>query len=367
MRTDDFDYELPHELIAQEPADPRDSCRLMVLDKATGAVEHRVFRDIIDYLDPGDLLVANDTKVVPARLLGHKERTGGAAEVLLLKRVGADTWEALVKPGRRLQPGAVVEFKRAGGDAGEVLLTATVLEHAEGRGERIVRLAVPGLEAQGTAGADASRLEMALDTAIHEVGHMPLPPYITQYTGDDDQYQTVYARHEGSAAAPTAGLHFTPEPLHRIEGKGVRFATVDLEVGVDTFRLVDEDDPLQHEMHTERYTVSQEVVDAVHRTHEEGHRVIAVGTTSTRSLESAWDDELQDLRPRLREATSLYILPGYRFRAIDALITNFHVPRSTLMMLVSALAGRDHIMDAYRQAIDERYRFFSFGDAMLIK
>lgn len=370
MRTDDFDYYLPQELIAQKPAWPRDSCRLMVLDRRTGEVEDRTFTDIIDYLDPGDLLVANDTKVVPARLLGHKAETGGAAEVLLLRRRGTDTWEALVRPGRRLKPGAVVEITDDGTTGGKVILRVTVLEHDSERGGRIVRLEPvgAGLPASDADSAQrASALEVALDSAIHQVGHMPLPPYITQYTGDDDQYQTVYATHEGSAAAPTAGLHFTPGLLSRIQAAGVRFVTVDLEVGVDTFRLVDEDDPTKHEMHTERYSVSPEVCDLVERTHAAGKRVIAVGTTSTRSLESAWSDAEGRLVPRDHEATSLYILPGYQFHVIDALITNFHVPRSTLMMLVSALAGREHIMAAYQQAIDRRYRFFSFGDAMLIK
>jgi S-adenosylmethionine:tRNA ribosyltransferase-isomerase len=372
MKTDDFDYELPPELIAQAPAEPRDSCRLLVLDKRSGAIEHRVFTDIIDYLDPGDLLVANETRVMPARLLGHKRSTGGAAEVLLLKQTGDDTWEALVKPGRRLQPGAVVEFRRsdaavppadASVDGDDVMLTATIVEHTESRGERVVRLCA----AEG----------MSIDQAVHAVGHVPLPPYINGYNGDPEQYQTVYASREASAAAPTAGLHFTPELLERIKAKGVGWETVDLEVGVDTFRLVDEDDPRQHHMHTELYTVPQRVVDAVHETHAAGHRVIAVGTTSTRSLESAWEptagpldsrgEPAGDLVAREHEATSLYILPGYTFHVIDALITNFHVPRSTLVMLVSALAGREHILNAYAEAVEKRYRFFSFGDAMLIK
>lgn len=355
MRTDDFDYNLPSELIAQAPADPRDSARLLVLDRASGKVEHRVFSDIVDYLEAGDLLVANDTRVLPARLLGRKALTGGAAEVLLLKQLGPATWEALVKPGRRLQPGAVVEFRESGADDPTlpVVLTARIVDHAAGRGERVVELE-PG---EG----------LTVDAAIHVAGRVPLPPYITQYEGDPEQYQTVYSAREASAAAPTAGLHFTPELIERCRDKGVRWATVDLEVGVDTFRLVDEDDPLDHQMHTEYYTVPQAVVDAVHGAHAGGHRVIAVGTTSTRSLESAWDEGLGDLTARNREATALYILPGYRFHVVDALITNFHVPRSTLLMLVSALAGHQHIMDAYAEAVEQRYRFFSFGDAMLIK
>ncbi len=388
MRTDDFDYELPDGLIAQEPAMPRDSCRLLVLDRRTGAIEHRCFSDIIDYLEPGDLLVANETRVMPARLIGHKRGTGGAAETLLLKqREGADVrvddgcrgldvtpcpaarvavWECLVKPGRRLQPGATIEYAQGGPDAAPddpVLLTGEVLGHVEGRGERLVRFSA----AEG----------LTLDEAFHRVGRVPLPPYITAYHGDAENYQTVYSTDERSAAAPTAGLHFTPELLARIQAKGVRFETVDLEVGVDTFRLVEEDDPTRHAMHTERYTVPQRVVDAVHATHAAGHRVVAVGTTSTRSLESAWDATagptgadgvpVGGLVARDHAATSLYILPGYRFHAIDALITNFHVPRSTLMMLVSALAGRERIMCAYQEAINQRYRFLSFGDAMLIR
>lgn len=382
MRTDDFDYDLPDELIAQEPAPVRDSCRLLVLDRITGAIDHEHFSDIIDHLEPGDLLVANETRVMPARLIGHKQGTGGVAETLLLKRCdGVDApvtlteesypaatavWECLVKPGRRLQPGAVIEYAEGGPDASlgaPVLLVGEILEHAEGRGERLVRFRA----AEG----------LTLDEAFHRVGRVPLPPYITDYHGDAENYQTVYSTDEKSAAAPTAGLHFTPELIARIKDKGVRFETVDLEVGVDTFRLVEEDDPTQHAMHTERYTVPQRVVDAVHATQAAGHRVVAVGTTSTRSLESAWDPTAGPLGPggmptgdlvaRDHAATSLYILPGYRFHAVDMLITNFHVPRSTLMMLVSALAGHEHIMAAYQEAIDEHYRFLSFGDAMLIR
>lgn len=354
MLTSDFDYELPGELIAQQPATPRDSCRLMVLDKRTGEIGHEVFSQIIDYLEPGDLLVANETRVMPARLNGNKVGTGGACEFLLLKQVEPDIWECLVKPGKRLREGARVEFRAHGAppDSGTgVLLLAEVVSVAGESGERTVRFT----PASGT-----------LDEAFHTVGTVPLPPYITQYSGDDEMYQTVYSKSEASAAAPTAGLHFTPELIERIEEKGIGWETVDLEVGVDTFRIVTEEHAEDHAMHTERYSVSQRVVDAVERAHDAGHRVIAVGTTSTRSLESAWDQDLGRLVARDHATTSLYIMPGYGFHAVDALITNFHVPRSTLMMLVSALAGHDHIMAAYAEAVSQRYRMLSFGDAMFI-
>ena len=385
MRTSDFDYDLPQRLIAQAPAEPRDSCRLLVLDREDGRVEHRVFREIGDYLHPGDLLVANETRVMPARLIGRKP-SGGQAEVLLLRRredldpMGG-VWECLVHPGRRLRVGALVEF-RAGGllapEAAPVVLTAEVLDFVEGsRGGRLVRF-TPG---EGHT----------LDEAIHAAGHVPLPPYITDYEGDPEKYQTVYAvRDERSAAAPTAGLHFTSELLEQLRGAGVEWATVELEVGIDTFRLVEEDDPAQHTIHTERYHVSQRTVDAVHACKAAGGRVVAVGTTAVRSLESAWDAAAPaadppvvarrfedapgssrvtgcgDLIPRENATTNLYLMPGSTFHVVDALITNFHVPRSTLMMLVSAFASRDQIMAAYQAAIAEEYRFFSFGDAMLI-
>lgn len=387
MRTDDFDYPLPDELIAQEPAEPRDSCRLLVLNREDGGVEHRRFRDVIDYLEPGDLLVANKTRVMPARLVGHKRATGGVAETLLLRRredVDAlgHVWECLVNPGKRLKPGAVVEYRPGGLHApmsAPVVLTGEILDFVDdNRGGRLVRFT----PAEG----------LSLDEAMHRAGHVPLPPYITKYEGDPEKYQTVYAmREEHSAAAPTAGLHFTPELIQRIEEKGVGWATVELEVGIDTFRLVTEDDPTQHVMHTERYHVSQEVVDLVHQTKEAGHRVVAVGTTSVRSLESAYDPDAPawrvpvvarrfedapdsakvlgrgDIVERRNATTNLYLIPGSTYHVVDALITNFHVPRSTLMMLVSALATRDQIMSAYQQAIDQRYRFLSFGDAMLIR
>ena len=386
MRTDDFDYPLPDELIAQAPAEPRDSCRLLVLDRETGEVAHKVFSDIIDYLEPGDLIVANQTRVLPARLVGKKRGTGGVCETLLLKRredvdAMGHVWECLVNPGKRLkQPGIVIEY-RAGGlhapDTAAVVLTGTIVDFVEdSKGGRLVRFDAAGTHADGTP--------MTLDEAIHAAGHVPLPPYITQYEGDPEKYQTVYAmQEEHSAAAPTAGLHFTPELIERIREKGVQWATVELEGGIDTFRLVTEDDPTQHVMHTERYHVSQDVVDAVHATKAAGHRVIAVGTTSVRSLESAWQagetgdpagvaakrfsPEPGDIVARENATTNLYLMPGSTFHVVDAMITNFHVPRSTLMMLVSAFATREQIMGAYQSAIDERYRFLSFGDAMLIK
>lgn len=360
MKTSDFDYDLPPELIAQEPAAERDGCRLLVMDRATGEIEDRVFRDIAGYLRPNDLLIANETRVMPARLLGAKRGTGGAAEVFLLREVldreprtnQSALWEVLVRPGKRLKPGtgAVVDFVDA---QGEVALSAEIIDWADNaqKGERLAHLTTP---------------LPSLDEALHAVGHTPLPPYIKNYAGDEELYQTVYARRESSAAAPTAGLHFTPALIERLHEQGVRWETVELEVGLDTFRVVDEDDPEQHVIHTEYYTVPQRTVDAIAETHERGGRVIAVGTTSVRSLESAWNAEAGAVTPRDRETTSLYLLPGSQFHVVDALITNFHVPRSTLMMLVSAFSTREHIMDAYRHAIEERYRMLSFGDAMFI-
>ena len=358
MLTSDFDYDLPPELIAQEPAPDRDGCRLLVMDRATGALEDRVFRDIVDYLHPGDVLVANETRVMPARLIGKKRGTGGAAEVFLLRQHGTPTqnrsalWEVLVRPGKRLKPGsgAVVDFADA---AGNTVLSAEVVDWARNaqKGERVVRL---------------STTLPSLDEALHAIGRTPLPPYIKDYAGDEELYQTVYSRRESSAAAPTAGLHFTPALIDRLREKGVGWETVELEVGLDTFRIVDEDDPERHVIHTEFYTVPRRTADAVNEARERGGRVVAVGTTSVRSLESAWDAEAGRLMPKDREATSLYILPGYEFHAVDALITNFHVPRSTLMMLVSAFSTRDNIMAAYAHAVAERYRMLSFGDAMLI-
>lgn len=371
LTTDDFDYELPEELIAQEPAPIRDECRLLVMKRDIGTLEDKIFKDIIDYLQPGDLLVANETRVMPARLIGHKRGTGGVAEVFLLREAKqglertnqSATWEALVRPGKRLKPGAVVDFVSSSNltsssdptssSTENVVLSAEVIDWVEGaqKGERLVRL---------------STALPSLDEALHAVGHTPLPPYIKNYAGDEELYQTVYSHEERSAAAPTAGLHFTPELIEDIKAKGIGWETVHLEVGLDTFRIVEEDNPRDHQIHTERYTVPQRTVDAIKRTKEQGGRVIAVGTTSVRSLESAWDAE-QGLIARDREATSLYILPGYEFKVVDALITNFHVPRSTLMMLVSAFSTRDNIMKAYRHAIKRKYRMLSFGDAMFIR
>lgn len=386
MRTDDFDYILPEERIAQAPAEPRDSCRLLVLHREDGSIEHKHFTDIVEYLEPGDLVVVNQTRVMPARLVGKKQNTGGVSETLLLKRredidALGSVWECLVNPGKRLKPGAVIEY-RAGGlhapDSAPVVLTGTIVDFVDdNRGGRLVRF-----EAQG---------DRTLDEAIHEAGHVPLPPYITQYEGDPEKYQTVYAmQDEHSAAAPTAGLHFTPELIETIKAKGVQWASVELEVGIDTFRLVTEDDPTKHVIHTERYHVAPEVVEAVKATKAAGHKVIAIGTTSVRSLESAWDNQIPSAEPpvvarRFEEAedsaavthkgdmvarenatTNLYLMPGSTFHVVDTMVTNFHVPRSTLMMLVSAFATREQIMDAYQSAIDEKYRFLSFGDAMII-
>ena len=386
MRTDDFDYILPEERIAQAPAEPRDSCRLLVLHREDGSIEHKHFTDIVEYLEPGDLVVVNQTRVMPARLVGKKQHTGGVSETLLLKRredidALGSVWECLVNPGKRLKPGAVIEY-RAGGlhapDSAPVVLTGTIVDFVDdNRGGRLVRF-----EAQG---------DRTLDEAIHEAGHVPLPPDITQYEGDPEKYQTVYAmQDEHSAAAPTAGLHFTPELIETIKAKGVQWASVELEVGIDTFRLVTEDDPTKHVIHTERYHVAPEVVEAVKATKAAGHKVIAIGTTSVRSLESAWDNQIPAAEPpvvarRFEEAedsaavthkgdmvarenatTNLYLMPGSTFHVVDTMVTNFHVPRSTLMMLVSAFATRKQIMDAYQSAIDEKYRFLSFGDAMII-
>lgn len=361
MKTADFDYDLPQELIAQEPAAIRDHCRLLTLDRVSGQVQDKIFYQIADELRPGDLLVANETRVMPARLLGAKRGTGGASEVFLLREVfdrepktsQSAIWEVLVRPGKRLKPGsgAVVDFTDA---AGQTVLSAEIIDWAAGaqRGERVARL--------------TTELP-SLDEALHAVGHTPLPPYIKNYAGDEELYQTVYSKRESSAAAPTAGLHFTPELIAQLQEKGIRWETVELEVGLDTFRIVDEEDAEAHKIHTEFYTVPQKTIDAIAETKAAGGRVIAVGTTSVRSLESCWDAETGAPKARDREATSLYILPGYEFHVVDALITNFHVPKSTLMMLVSAFSTRENIMAAYEHAIQERYRLLSFGDAMFIR
>lgn len=360
MRTSDFDYELPQQLIAQSPAPVRDECRMLALNRETGVWEDRIFRDILDYVRPGDLFIANETRVLPARLLGAKRGTGGAAEVLLLREVfdrepktsASALWEALVRPGKRLKPGsgAIVDVTD---QEGQVILSAEIVDWVEGaaKGERLVRLTTP---------------LPSLDEALHRVGHTPLPPYIHDYQGDEDLYQTVYSARESSAAAPTAGLHFTPELIRAVQAAGADWKTVELEVGLDTFRIVDEDDPAEHQMHTEHYTIPPATAQAINETKARGGRIIAVGTTSVRSLESAWNSDIGAVEPCERATTSLYLLPGSEFHVVDALITNFHVPRSTLLMLVSAFAGYENVMAAYQHAIEERYRFFSFGDAMFI-
>lgn len=343
MRTDDFDYDLPTGSIAQSPAEPRDSCRLMVVDRASGQVDHRVFTDLTEYLRAADLLVVNETRVMPARLHGVKADGGAQVEVLLLRERYSETWECLVRPGRRVQPGAKLVF-------GDGLLTGHVVDVLEESGARVIRF-VP--------------VRGSFRDAVHALGEMPLPPYITRPLQDPELYQTVYATDERSAAAPTAGLHFTPALLERVQEMGVRIARVELDVGLDTFRPVSEDDPEQHHIHTEHYRVPQHAADAVNAARERGGRVIAVGTTAVRALESSFDEELGQVVAS-EGATDLYILPGFRFAAVDALITNFHVPRSTLLMLVSAFAGRGLMLGCYREAIERGYRLLSFGDAMLI-
>lgn len=344
MRTDDFDYELPSGLIAQEPAVPRDSCRLLVLDRASGQIDHRTFTDLPEYLRAGDVLVVNETRVLPARLKGAKDETGGAVEVLLLRERYEHTWECLVKPGRRLKPGTHLVF-------GDGELRAMVVDVVDDGGGRLVRFTVDG---------PGSFLDV-----VHRIGEMPLPPYITRPIDDPELYQTVFSREERSAAAPTAGLHFTPGLVERIESCGVKVARVELDVGLDTFRAVAEEDPADHTMHSEHFRVSSRAAALVNDAREAGHRVVAVGTTSVRALESAWDEEAGAVLPQER-ATDLFIMPGYRFAVVDAMVTNFHTPRSTLLMMVSAFAGRESVLGAYRVAMEERYRFLSFGDAMLI-
>ena len=353
MRTADFDYDLPESYIAQAPADPRDSCKLMVVHK-DGALEHRIFRDVIDYLNPGDLLVVNETRVLPARLLGNKVGTGGAVECLLLnKSEGApdtaveQTWECLVKPGKRLKPGALMEFKDADG---QVILHGEVTDILPENGARVVRLTP-----QGNA--------VSVDLAMHLVGRTPLPPYITEKLEDKERYQTVYSDPIGSAAAPTAGLHFTNELLDKIRAKGVNTAFVTLHVGLGTFRPVKVEDFEHHIMHTEHYMVPKETAELIKKTKAEGHRVIAVGTTSCRTLESV-AAKFGEVRED-DDNTSIFIYPGFEFKVLDGLITNFHLPESTLIMLVSAFAGYENVMHAYKVAVEEKYRFFSFGDCCL--
>ena len=341
MKTSDFYYDLPQELIAQDPLEDRSSSRLLVLDRKTGEMEHRVFRDITEYLRPGDCLVVNNTKVIPARLLGVKEDTGAGIEILLLKRKEDNVWETLVKPGKKARPGARIVF-------GDGILKGEVLEVVD-EGNRLIRFEYEGI----------------FEEILDRLGQMPLPPYITHQLKDKNRYQTVYAEHDGSAAAPTAGLHFTPELLEEIQAKGVRLAHVTLHVGLGTFRPVKVEDVSQHHMHSEYYVVEEEQARLINDTRAAGGRVICVGTTSCRTLESAADED-----GILRAGsgwTDIFIYPGYRFKIMDALITNFHLPESTLLMLVSAFADKEKIMKAYEEAVRQRYRFFSFGDAMFIK
>ena len=340
MKTSDFYYDLPEELIAQDPLENRSDSRLMVLDKETGAVSHHVFREIVDYLDPGDCLVINDTKVIPARLIGEREGTGAKIEVLLLKRKTGDVWETLVKPGRKAKPGTRIQF-------GGGLLVGEVMDIVD-EGNRLIRFEFEGI----------------FEEILDQLGQMPLPPYITHQLKDKDRYNTVYATHSGSAAAPTAGLHFTPELLKTIEEKGIDIARVTLHVGLGTFRPVKVDDVENHHMHSEFYMIDEEAAEKINRAKENGKRVICVGTTSCRTIESAADEN-----GRLKSCsgwTEIFIYPGYQFKILDCLITNFHLPESTLIMLVSALAGKEHVLAAYEEAVKERYRFFSFGDAMFI-
>ena len=336
MDVKDFYYDLPQELIAQD----RSSSKLMVLDKITGEVEHRHFKDITEYLRPGDCLVINNTKVIPARLYGVKEGTEAKIEILLLKRKENDIWETLVKPGKKCKIGTKIVF-------GEGILTGEVVDIVE-EGNRLIQFHYEGI----------------FEEILDRLGQMPLPPYITHQLQDKNRYQTVYAKYDGSAAAPTAGLHFTPELLQQVRDMGVEIAEVTLHVGLGTFRPVKETDVLKHHMHSEFYKIEQSEADKINKAKKEGHRVIAVGTTSTRTLESAADEN--GFLTEKSGWTEIFIYPGYQFKVIDALITNFHLPESTLVMLVSALAGREHVLAAYETAVEEKYRFFSFGDAMFI-
>ena len=340
MDVKDFYYDLPQELIAQDPLEDRSSSRLMVLDKITGEVEHRHFKDITEYLRPGDCLVINNTKVIPARLYGVKEGTEAKIEILLLKRKENDIWETLVKPGKKCKIGTKIVF-------GEGILTGEVVDIVE-EGNRLIQFHYEGI----------------FEEILDRLGQMPLPPYITHQLQDKNRYQTVYAKYDGSAAAPTAGLHFTPELLQQVRDMGVEIAEVTLHVGLGTFRPVKETDVLKHHMHSEFYKIEQSEADKINKAKKEGHRVIAVGTTSTRTLESAAD--ANGFLTEKSGWTEIFIYPGYQFKVIDALITNFHLPESTLVMLVSALAGREHVLAAYETAVEEKYRFFSFGDAMFI-
>ena len=341
MKTSDFYYDLPEELIAQDPLPDRSSSRLMHLDKQTGEIVHTNFRHVLDYLNPGDCLVINDTRVIPARLYGSKVGTNAGIEILLLKRKENNIWETLVKPGKKAKPGTKISF-------GDGLLIGEVLDVVE-EGNRLIQFSYEGI----------------FEEILDQLGEMPLPPYITHKLQDKERYQTVYAKHEGSAAAPTAGLHFTKELLEQIEEKGVKIAHVTLHVGLGTFRPVKVDDVEKHHMHSEFYVVEEDQAAMINEAKRTGHRVIAVGTTSCRTLESAADEN--GMLQAKSGWTEIFIYPGYEFKIIDALITNFHLPESTLLMLVSALAGKENILKAYEEAVKERYRFFSFGDAMMIE
>ncbi len=341
MKLEEFDYNLPEELIAQVPIQKRDESRLMVVDRENRTIEDKVFKDIIDYLEPGDCLVRNNTKVIPARLYGKKD-TGANVEFVLLKQLEGDIWESIVRPGNKLKPGSKVIF-------GDGLLNAEILEVLED-GTRKVKFTYEGI----------------FNEILDKIGLMPLPPYIHESLKENDRYQTVYAKYEGSAAAPTAGLHFTPELLKRIEEKGIKIANVTLHVGIGTFRPVKEENIEEHKMHTEHFYIKQEDVEKINETKKNGKRVIAVGTTSCRVLETI-ADENTGLVKQIESDTGIYIYPGYKFKCVDGLITNFHLPKSTLLMLVSALADREFILEAYNKAVEEKYRFFSFGDAMFIK
>lgn len=341
MTVKDFDYYLPEELIAQDPLEDRSSSRLMLLDKVSGETADTTFKTILEELKPGDCLVINNTKVIPARLYGVKEGTGAGIEILLLKRRENDIWETLVKPGKKAKPGNVISF-------GDGLLKGTVIDVVE-EGNRLIQFSYEGI----------------FEEILDQLGQMPLPPYITHPLQDKNRYQTVYAKHEGSAAAPTAGLHFTKELLAAIQEKGVEIASVTLHVGLGTFRPVKVENVLEHHMHSEFFCIEQEEADKINRAKANGGRIISVGTTSCRTLESAAEE---DGTIQAKSGwTEIFIYPGYRFKCIDALITNFHLPQSTLLMLVSALAGRDHVLAAYHHAVEEKYRFFSFGDAMFIR
>ena len=339
MKTSDFYYDLPHELIAQTPLENRQKSRMMVLDRNKDYVEHKIFEDIVDYINPGDTLVLNDTKVIPARLFGHRVGKEEKIEILLLKQLEDDKWQTLVKPGKKCKIGDIIEF-----DETLKLKIVDILED----GQRVVKFMYEGI----------------FNEILDRLGTMPLPPYITEKLDDPDRYQTVYSKHEGSAAAPTAGLHFTKEVLKKLEKKGVNLVYVTLHVGLGTFRPVKVDDVTKHQMHSEYYIITKEACDIINNTKKQGKRVISVGTTSCRVLESATDDD-GIIHPRAEE-TSIFIYPGYKFKMIDGLLTNFHLPESTLIMLVSALATKDKIMKAYKIAVEEKYRFFSFGDCMLI-